>query len=219
MSSQAQFFLIELFKQYQFLTYLFFYIAIVFLGNIFAFIGFLTIIKSGAGIIYILIMFLLAYLANISGDILWFSLGKALRDTRLGNFIFNRFAPQNLKAEEIIHKKGIKFFIFSKFFSTGGFFAFALGWAKKDFKKTINLSLVTSFFLVLIIYIISIGIILGLTSLSKVSNLFEKAEFLFIFGLILFILLEVLISKIIKKILNSNKVKKFLNFFNNENNS
>lgn len=219
MSSQAQFFLIELFKQYQFLTYLFFYIAIVFLGNIFSFISFLTIIKSNLGMFYLLIMFLLAYLANISGDILWFSLGKALRDTRLGNFIFNRFAPQNLKAEEIIHKNGIKFFIFSKFFSTGGFFAFALGWAKKDFKKTINLSLVTSFFLVLIIYIISIGIILGLTSLSKVSNLFEKAEFLFIFGLILFILLEFFISKIIKKILNSNKVKKFLNFFNNENNS
>lgn len=219
MEQSAQYFLIQIFQQNIFLAYFLFYLAIIFLGNVFSFIGFLLIIKLQLGLEYLFLMFMVVFLADISGDVLWFHLGKFLRDTKLGYFILNRFNKHNLKFEEIVNKNGMKWYFFAKFFYTSSIFVFILGWSQKEFKKFIKTSLVITVFVVLVIYGLSVGIVVGLTSLANVVKTFNKFEWLFIVGLPLFILLEFIISKIIKKILSIDKFKKLFKFlFNNNEN-
>ncbi len=218
MEQPAQHFLIQIFQQNIFSAYFLFYLAIIFLGNVFSFIGFLLVIKAQLGLGYLFLMFIVVFLADISGDILWFHLGKFLRDTKLGYFILNRFNKHNLKFEEIVNKNGMKWYFFGKFFYTSSIIVFMLGWAQKEFKKFIKTSLIITVFMIFVVYFLSIGIILGLTSLANVTKIFNRLEWLFIIGLPLFILLEFIISKIIKKILSIDKFKKLFKFLFNNNN-
>lgn len=180
-----------------FLTYL----AIVFFGNIFSFIALWVGLEFNFFWLHILIVFIITYLGNISGDILWFNFGKTLKGTRFGYFVLRRVGKYNGIFEEVINKKGLKWFVFSKFFyGSSPLIIFSLGWSGIDFKKFIKISLATTIFWTPILFSISFALIFSLIPL-RVINFFEKFELIFIFGLILFILFEIFISKLVKKII------------------
>lgn len=187
-----------------FLFYVLVYLAIIFLGNIASFVGFWIGLEFNFPFFHILIILVLTYLGDISGDILWFKMGQIMKGTKLGYFILRRAGNYNGKFEQIINDKGIKWFIFSKFFyGSSPWVAFALGWSRVNFKRFIKASLIITGFWVPILFGISFGLIFGLAPLKTIKFLqkFEWLfEWLFILGVILFIIFEVLVSKIIKKV-------------------
>lgn len=184
-----------------FLFCVFVYLAIIFLGNIVSFIALWIGVEFNFSVFHFLIILILTYLGDISGDILWFRAGKILKGTGFGYFILRRAGNYNGKFEEIINNKGIKWFVFSKFFyGSSPPVAFSLGWSGIDFKKFLKASLVTTIFWLPVLFGISFGLIFGLIPLRMI-NYFQKFEWVFVLGLILFISFEFLISKIIKKII------------------
>src|SRR5258708_7606955 len=75
--------------QNQFLAYFIIYLATIFLGNIAAFIGLWIALRGTFGVWGVPLMAADIYASEITGDLLWYSLGSALRDTRFGNFVKN----------------------------------------------------------------------------------------------------------------------------------
>jgi membrane protein DedA with SNARE-associated domain len=193
--------LAELIKTNYLVAYFFLYLAIIFIGNIASFSAFWIIIAGKLNFINIFIVLILTYLGDISGDILWFNLGKIFRGTKIGNFILKKIPNKNGQFEKLIQENGLRWFIYSKFFyGSSPLVVFSMGWSNVNFKKMLRLTLITTLIWLPIFGIISASLILGLIPLSTI-NIFKKFEWLFIIGLGLFILLEFLLSKLIKKII------------------
>lgn len=207
--SLSLFFLKEFISQNQLLFYIFTYLSIIFLGNIISFITLWIGLELKLNFFYFLIILILTYVGNISGDTLWFNLGKILKNTKLGYIILNLnyIKKYNGKFEEILEKNGLKWFIFSKFFyGSSPLIAFSLGWINQKFKKFLKLSSFITLIWIPILFIISYILFLSLSPLKTII-FFEKFEWIFILGLIFFILLEFLISKLIKKTISLLKFK------------
>jgi membrane protein DedA with SNARE-associated domain len=196
-----------------FLASIFLYLSIVFLGNIASFTAFwIIIVGDNIGKVGLFAVLILTYLGDVSGDFLWFNLGKFLRGTKIGDFILKKASNHNQKFEEIISKNGFGWFKFSKFFlGSSPYIAFALGWAGADIKKFLKTSLIFTAIWVPIFFFISLGIILGLLPFGSAGFL-KKIEWLFILGIVLFIIIQLIMSYLFKKIL-------FLRFkiFNHQN--
>ncbi|MGB9608916.1 MAG: hypothetical protein ACPL3E_00905 [Minisyncoccia bacterium] len=187
-------------------AYLGLYLAIIFLGNIASFSAFWIIISAKLHLINILIVLILTYLGDVSGDFLWFNLGKILRGTKIGYFVLNKIPNQNGKFEKLISENGLRWFIYSKFFyGSSPPVAFSLGWSNVDIKKMLKISLITTLIWLPIFSVISFSLIFGLIPFAAIK-IFKKFEYLFIISLGLFILLEFLLSRLIKKII-LNKLK------------
>jgi len=208
----------ELIKQNYFTASIFLYLSIIFLGNIAAFIALWIVIINKIGFFGILGIWLLTYLGNISGDFIWFNLGKLLKDTKIGFFILKHLASQNNKFENAFLKNGSRWFIFSKFFyGSSPLIAFSLGWSNYNIKKVIKISAIATAFWTPILFGLSFGIIFGILPLKNI-NFLNKIEWIFIIGIIVFIFAEILISKLIKKFLLPRF--QFLNkYFNNDENN
>ena len=209
----------ELIKENYFIASIFLYLSIIFLGNIASFIAFWIVVVNKIGAFGVLGVLILTYLGDVSGDILWFNLGKLLKDTRIGFFVLKHLAHQNNKFENAFLKNGLRWFIFSKFFyGSSPPIAFSLGWSNYDIKKVIKISAIASAFWVSILFGLSFGIIFGILPLKNI-NFLNKLEWIFVIGIIAFIFAEILISKLIKKFLLPKF--QFLNkYFNNgENNN
>jgi membrane protein DedA with SNARE-associated domain len=196
-----------------FLASIFLYLSIVFLGNIASFAAFwIVIVGNQIGRIGLITVLILTYLGDVSGDFLWFNLGKFLRGTKIGDFILKKASNHNQKFEEIISKNGFGWFKFSKFFlGSSPYIAFALGWSGANIKKFLKTSLIFTAIWTPIFFFISLGIIFGLLPFGSIGFL-KKIEWLFILGIILFIIIQLIMSYLFKKVL-------FLGFkiFNHQN--
>jgi membrane protein DedA with SNARE-associated domain len=210
----------ELIQENYFIASIFLYLSIIFLGNISAFIALWIVIINKIGILGVLGILVLTYLGDVSGDLLWFNLGKLLKGTRIGFFVLKHLAHQNNKFENAFLKNGLRWFVVSKFFyGSSPPIAFSLGWSNYDIKKVIKISAIATAFWVPILFGLSFGIIFGILPLKNI-NFLNKLEWIFIIGIIAFIFAEILISKLIKKFLLPKF--QFLNkYFNNgiENNN
>ena len=75
------------------LAYFIIYVATIFLGNISAFVSFWVIAEGYFGAWGVPALILTIFLADLSGDLLWYSLGRGTRNTRFGNWIRRRLPP------------------------------------------------------------------------------------------------------------------------------
>ena len=204
----------ELIKENYFIASIFLYLSIIFLGNIASFIAFWIVVVNKIGVLGILGVLFLTYLGDVSGDFLWFNLGKLLKGTKIGFFVLKHLAYQNNKFENAFLKNGLRWFVVSKFFyGSSPLIVFSLGWSNYNIKKVIKISAIASAFWVPILFGLSFGIIFGILPLKNI-NFLNKLEWIFIIGIIAFIFTEILISKLIKKFLLPRF--QFLNkYFNN----
>jgi len=69
-------------SQNLFLAYFIIYIATIFLGNISAFASFWIVFQGYFGMWGVPFLILTIFLADVTGDLLWYALGRATRDTR-----------------------------------------------------------------------------------------------------------------------------------------
>lgn len=183
--------------QSQTLAYLIMYVATIFVGNISIFPEFWIVFHGGFGWWGIPVLALVVIAADISGDMLWYSLGKALRNTRAGEWIKNHFAHHE-KIEAYLHKRGLTWVFASKFAYAAPPFIFIVGWSQMDFKRFIKVSVVSAVVWVGILMGLSYGLVSSLAPLNTVA-VFKHIELLFTMGLVAFIVLNMLVSRLLKR--------------------
>jgi len=123
-------------SQNQQLAYLIIYIGTIFFGNISAFISFWLVLSGAFGAWGIPVLLLVLFCAILSGDFIWYGLGKGLHDTRIGYFFRNRFASQHEKVARALLKNGRSWILVSKFLYASSFpIIFMAGWINLPAKK------------------------------------------------------------------------------------
>jgi membrane protein DedA with SNARE-associated domain len=177
-------------------AYFVIYLAVTLFGNIAAFVSLWIIFAANLGPFGLLAFVLAVFLADTSADILWFSLGQSLRDTRFGLWVETHI-PGHAKAAALFQSKGRKWLVFSKFVL--GFappVVFSIGWSGMDFKTFYKNSLLATILWLPVLLGISYAIISGLTPLA--ASDFRRIEWVVLCGFVLFIALDYVLAKGIK---------------------
>lgn len=180
------------------LAYLIVYAATIFFGNIGAFAALWIAFQGAFGAWGVPGVLVAAFAANVTGDCLWYSIGRGMRAARLGSWIKNRF-PNHGRFDERIGRRGPRWMLFAKFAYGSNFpILFSLGWAEYDFRRFIRRSLLAIALWLPIILGISYGLYASLSPLAAVATI-KHLEVLFLVGLVTFIILQYAIAKIIAK--------------------
>lgn len=189
----------------QFLAYFTIYAATIFLGNISAFAGLWAALRGALGPHGLPLVIVTILLAEASGDIIWYSVGRGLRDTRFGNFVRNKFASQHEKIESSLQKSGASWIFLSKFLYASAFpVIFTVGWSGAEFKKFFKVSILSVLFWVPVLTAVSYALVSTLSPLEA-TDIFRRVEILFIAGLALFILIDYFLMRFLKKLFNGVK--------------
>lgn len=181
-------------------AYFIIYLATIFLGNISAFVGFWIMFEAHFGIIGFLGLILTIFLSDMTGDLLWYSLGRLLRGTRFGLWVETHI-PGHAKAEIMCQQKGTRWLFLSKFIV--GFappVVFSIGWSGTDFKTFYKNSLLSILLWLPVLVGIAYGIVLGLAPLAAVD--IRRIEWVATGGLILFIALDCAIASSVRVLAN-----------------
>jgi membrane protein DedA with SNARE-associated domain len=190
-------------SQNKFLAYFIVYIITIFLGNISAFAGFWMAVRGFFGSWSVPFLILTIFAADVSGDLLWYSLGSTLRDTRFGNWVKNRIRGHE-KIEARLRKNGARWIFVSKFLYASSFpIIFTVGWCKVSFRKFFRTSLLSILLWVPILSAIAYGLTIGLYSLGSLA-IFKQIEIFFFVGLGLFLLADYFAAKAMRKVFGGN---------------
>jgi membrane protein DedA with SNARE-associated domain len=178
-------------------AYFIIYLATTIFGNVSAFVSFWIIFAAGFGPLGFLFLFLTVFLADTSADILWYSLGQSLRDTRFGLWV-EKHLPGHAKAEALFQSKSRKWLVLSKFIL--GFappVSFSIGWSSgMNFKTFYKSSLAASVLWLPVLFALSYGIVSGLTPFA--ASDFRRIEWVVLGGFVLFVIVNYAIAKGIK---------------------
>lgn len=192
-------------SQSPFLAYFIIYLGTIFLGNISAFASFWFVFQGYLGPSGIPFLILAIFLADLTGDLLWYSLGRTFRDTRLGNWIKRRL-PWHEKIEKALVRNGKGWLFLSKFLYGSAFpIIFSIGWMKMGFAKFLRNSVLSILLWLPILLGLVYGLVSGLSPLKAVS-IFKNFELVFFIGLALFIFVDYFLAKLIAKIFNKGEV-------------
>jgi len=184
-------------SQNPFLAYFIIYFVTIFLGTISAFASFFIIFRGLLGAWGPPLLFLTIFCSNVTGDLLWYSLGWTLRDTRLGNFIKNRL-PGHTRIEAGIQKNGMRWVFASKFLYGSSLpILFFVGWMKMDFKRFFKTAVAAILCWLPIITAIAFGLVAGLTPLHAAATL-KEYTIIFLLGIVLFLIGNYILAKIFK---------------------
>lgn len=201
-------------SQNHFLAYFIIYLTVIFFGNVAVF-AFLWLVVKGLLGRWGLPFFLLAtFAADVSADILWYWLGRTLRETRFGGFI-RKLIPRHNKIQEHLHQNSPKWIFLAKFMHSSNFpIIFMVGWTKIRFKKFFKTALVAILAWLLVLLVLSIGLIAGFRSLETYKIIrFEK---LFLIGIIVFFAASFLIKEVLRRAFGENYTEKIVAFLNKE---
>lgn len=180
-----------------FLAYLIVYGATIILGNLAAFTALWIGLHNNFGASVLPLIILSLFLADISGDLLWYFSGRALRDTKFGNFIKERL-PGHRHIERHIHRNSARWIVLSKFiYSTTFPIIFSVGWAKIEFKKFLPYSLLAIATSIPLLVLIAYGISSWLSPLEA-SFAFRQIERILAIGIVTFFIVRFAIGKIVK---------------------
>ncbi len=183
-------------------AYFIIYVATIFLGNISAFAAFWLVAQGYFGAWGIPLLILVIFLADMTGDILWYTLGRTLHDTKPGNWI-KKHLPGYKRAEAAIERNGKRLIFAAKFLYASSFpIIFLIGWTRKmDFRRFVKNSVYSILLWLPILLGIAYGIVSGLWPLKSVLVV-KNFEWLFLVGLVLFLLLDLAMAKIFGTIFN-----------------
>jgi membrane protein DedA with SNARE-associated domain len=177
-------------------AYFIIYLATIFLGNISAFVSFWIIFEANFGIFGFLCLICTIFLADMTGDLLWYSLGRSLRGTRFG-FWMETHIPGHARAEAMFQRRGQQWLFLSKFII--GFappVVFSIGWSGMDFKTFYKNSLLSILLWLPILTLLSYGIVSGLAPLAATA--FRRVEWVVLGGFVAFIVFDYAIARIAK---------------------
>ena len=180
------------------LAYFIIYLATIFIGNISAFASFWLTVQGYLGPQGIPPLIIVIFLANVSGDLLWYTAGRTLRNTRLGYWIQHRI-PGYEKAEAMAVKNGRNMMFFSKFVYASAFpLIFSLGWIRLPLKKFLRTSALAALLWMPILFGLSYAVTLGFSPLAAAAA-FKDFGLIFLAALMVFIVLNYLVARIFEK--------------------
>jgi membrane protein DedA with SNARE-associated domain len=175
------------------------YVVTIFGGNISAFINFWLAFALNFEGWRVMALFGVVAAAELTGDCMWFGLGRKLRNTRFGLWIKHHM-PGHDRAEGAFQRKGRRFLYLSKFaYGSAAFVAFSLGWTGMHFRTFARNAAVAILIALPLVFLIAYGLFAGLSPLAAVTQ-FKHIELLFFIGIIAFFVLEYLVSKAAKMI-------------------
>ncbi len=187
-------------------AYFIIYVVTIFLGNISAFVSFWIIFEIHFGLIGFLCLVLTIFLSDMTGDLLWYSLGRTLRDTRFGLWM-ETHVPGHAKIEAMLQQRGQRWLFLSKFVL--GFappVVFSIGWSGMEFKTFYKNSVLSIILWLPVLTALAYGIVSGLAPLAATN--FRKVEWVFLGGFVLFIVLDYVIAtgvgKLARRLLGVN---------------
>lgn len=187
--------------QNYFFAYLIIFLSAIFLGNIAVFAMLWLVIKGFLGPAGLPSFIITVLAAEVSADLLWYSLGRLLRDTRIGNFIKKRI-PRHEKIEGHVHDQTGKWIMLGKTLQSSNFpIIFMVGWFKINFKKFVKTAVFANIASITVLMSVSYVIIAGIGGLGPLESKesFGRLERLLIPGLIIFFLLSHFVKKAIEK--------------------
>jgi len=178
------------------LAYFVIYLGTIFVGNISAFVSFWIVTQGMFGPWGVPLLILTIFLADMSGDIAWYSLGRFTHDTRFGNWIRGH-VPGYHKAEATMAKNGGILIFFAKFVYASSFpVIFALGWTRMPFRKFFKNSVLSILIWLPVLVGLSFGLVAGLSPLNAITT-FKDFQLIFVIGLALFIVFDYLLAHVI----------------------
>ena len=183
-----------------FLAYLIIYLATIFIGGLAAFTSLWLSFEGVLGPWGTPLTLLTLLCAAVSGDLLWYSMGRFLRTTRFGSWIRRRI-PNHQKLELHIARNGRRWVAVSKFVYGSFPIIFTVGWMNLRFKTFFQNSLVAISLWLPIMLGISYGLYSGLTPLETAVSDVRTVEALFLGALILFVLIQFVLLKIFNRVL------------------
>ena len=179
------------------------YVASALLGNISAFINFWVAFAANFEQWRVLAIFAAVFAGEVTGDCMWYGIGRSLRDTRFGAWIKNRL-PGHDRAESALQKKGKKYLYLSKFaYGSAGLVLFSLGWTKMDFRVFFKNSLVSITLALPVVFFMAYSLFSGFAPLTAVGE-FKHIERVLLIGVVAFLVLEWLLAKAVRALLNGN---------------
>ncbi len=188
--------------KYQLYTYIIVYVATIFAGNISAFASF-WLVRASLGGWAVPLLGATIFLAMLTGDLLWYTLGRTLRNTRLGEFL-KRKLPHHEKIESHLYRNGGRWVFFAKFFYPSSFpVIFSVGWSKAPFRSFIKYSLLSIAVWVPVLLGLSYGLSTGLGPLRRIP-LLGRHEVLIPFGVGVFLLVIYAVGLWVRRYLFAN---------------
>lgn len=177
-------------------TYLVIYFASVILGNIGSFAGFWIVFEANFGFVGFLFLILIIFLADMTEDLVWYSLGRSLRGTRFGLWI-EKHIPGHAKAEAMVKEKGLQWLYLSKFIEGGApVITFSIGWIGVDFKRFYKNSVLSILLWLPVLTGLAYAIISGLAPLAA-ANL-KMIGWVALGGFVLFVVLDYAVANGVK---------------------
>jgi membrane protein DedA with SNARE-associated domain len=174
-------------------AYFIIYLATIFLGNISAFVSFWVIFEANFGLLGFLCLVATIFLADMTGDLLWYSLGRSLRGTRFGLWVETHL-PGHARAEALLQQKGRQWLFMSKFvIGCAPPVVFSIGWSGMDFKTFYKNSLLSILLWLPILTLLSYGIVSGLAPLA--ASDFRKLEWVLLGGFVSFVVLDYALAR------------------------
>ncbi len=200
-------------------TYIVLYFSIIIFGNVVALSAFLLAFIGGLGPWGMLNVTITVLLADVSGDSLWFTLGKKLYGTKTGNFIKNHLPHQNL-IKQHVDKDSLKWLYISKFVSSvTSPFLFLVGWSQNvSFKAFYEAVSKTTLFWICVLLVSSSVIGSGLLPFVTIDS-FRQIEFTITTIVILVVVFQILMKYLTKKPATKNFFKKIFGLSNGNGNN
>lgn len=193
-------FFVPILAAYPALVYLGTYFSIIIIGNVVSFATLWLAFQGELDFANFLGVVGLVIFADISGDLAWYWLGRKLRGTKLGEFLYHRL-PKHEEIEGYIKANAKKWIVLSKFIPSTTFtIIFLVGWAKIDFKKFFSASLLAIFSSVAVLVALAFGLATGLSGLEAAA-VFKKYERLFFLAVILFIVINFVLGKLFRALI------------------
>lgn len=181
-------------------AYFIIYLATIFFGNISAFVSFWIIAQTNFGIWGFPLLILVVFGADFSGDMLWYTLGRKLRNTRFGEWVKNHL-PGHAKAETTLQNHGRYWIYFSKFIvGSAPPVIFLIGWTGMPTRQFAKNSIYSILLWLPILTGVAYGLVSGLSPLGTIND-FKKFEWNFLIGIALFIFMNHLIARFASKLL------------------
>ncbi len=177
-------------------TYLVIYLVTVLLGNISAFASFWVVFEANFGILGFLVLIFVIFLADMTEDLIWYSLGRSLRGTRFGLWI-EKHIPGHAQAETMVKERGLQWLFLSKFIIGGApVVTFSIGWTGMNFKRFYKNSLLSILLWLPVLTLLAYGIVSGLAPLAAAK--LGRIEWVALGGFVLFIILDYAIANGVK---------------------
>lgn len=137
------------------------------------------------------------FLADITGDFLWYTLGHSLSGTKFAGWLKSKlkFIP---RLEAKFQKKSSRLIFISKFIYGSSFpILFTAGWTKVPFGQYFMTSVIAVSSWLPVLVILTYSLFSGL-SLVGAQISFQRIELVFLWGLAIFIILDFILSWLIR---------------------